>query len=484
MPLQDTEGQTFAEGQRVELVLPRGERESYGWRSGAIATVVAIREEHDVNVVGVLFAPNQGSNAGHDLEGRLAGDERTRGLWVCHSWLRILAPPEPETEDDAFQRFVDSLQGAGDVLVYNGQVYDLSSSLLTTPTEILSAQRRHFGEQYRRANRRFDEQMEVLRQRAEMNIEMPWVSLADVVRGLRLFKEDNGVHYLLPFQYAPEFLFGYAGQNEEEDEDEDEDFVGFAYHRLAPEHQERLKQGVVFDLKTVRGGGATVILRKEPSLERFYHYHSMSIGGDCLGSLQLHNIHALADVYRIHAQYQESLRVINGGSLAENHPDNLPSFEELRMGGTIVTKEEVGFWEESPPPRASEPPREEAPTGQFRVGQLVQVLSRDAHFPSDCIGSVGTVIRIGQELVRVHFLFYNADFVGRHHDEYEFLPWRLYPADRRFRRTRTRGAWSRMTWTRRHILTATARQQQREAETTPNTVTTVTPDEAGGRWRT
>jgi hypothetical protein len=227
-------------------------------------------------------------------------------------------------------------------------------------------------------------------------IALPEVSLDDVIKGLRVFKSDLRIGYILPFTYAPKLIrTGYEHDNS-------------ALKQLSPKHQEQLACACLCHMDFDKAGNLTCMELLNLDFTKKQHYHSSNYRGesDCLGDMTPIQFKTIKDIYANRDTYQKVTEIVNMTSLMMDKPKGIPYACDLKNEAIKVDPKIAWVTLEEPTKN----------NGDIVVGSRVKVISRVDSWASENIGSIGTVIEIYSRRLReyrVEFLFsFNSSHEG------------------------------------------------------------------------
>ena len=325
----------------------------YGYSGGAYIVGIP-RNEYYLNqsCLGVCFP---GYTRGHNLDGQLDNHE---GLWVKGRDL-ILTPSTAEgIEETLYRKFLESLERNPNYITLGSQVFTLQLEPNAEATKVLTSFIDHVTSQYREAEVRFSAEKRNLLSQIERSKPMPELTLEDVAKGMRIYKNNNNLVYILPFEYAPTML-SYRGQN----------------RILKPVQARKLRKSCLIEISVQGNKVVHTRLLDSVTLCRVYHYHSMG-SNDCAGSIHM-EVPKLASIYDFRDKMQDVLKIINGDSLGQGHPRGATHHFNALWSRFSEPTEESGEWTT----------RRES----LRIGTVVKILAATDHFPMHRVGTVGRV---------------------------------------------------------------------------------------------
>jgi len=336
-------------------------------------------------------------------------------LWARPDWIEAITGGVTPDDSIMFERLLGQ---TNDLMIVGTQLFQLRAEEITSGSEILRRYQQQLIQQFNQARENLRRKEQALEIREAERCNMPTVSLYDVTRGMRVYKDSRSVCFIMPFHYAPNRI-QYNGVTK----------------KLTDEHQAEAIQDCLLQVDTSNGSEARLMLLKSEDYQNMEHYHSQR-GYNCTGDMQLpRGIPSSDELWALRDRYQEVLTVINRDSPGTSHPEGMSHIDILWSEATAISSDE--HWTTIPERRA------------YQVGDLVQVLRSYDSFPQDDVGSIGRVVTVNYETsIGVEFLF---DFSGHNCSGtcpdgygYNFNIDYIRHAPIGARRTRERGIYRRM----------------------------------------
>jgi hypothetical protein len=347
----DSEGATLSQGATVELVT-----EYHNLPIGAIGTVDIDSNPDDC----VTFIYSQSHSRLYPHRLKLVNSSIT-----------------PESEDDLIKRLTEAATKPGQFAMLNGTFYTVTLSPNQEANSALKPLVDSLALQIRRV--RESAKVEIDREKAKIKvlITMPNISASMAKAGMRIYKRDNYLTYLLPMHYAPKKIV---------------DKNNLTYCKdILEAHQKKLERDVFLSVTVSNDNRLISSSTLELDLTtNFDHYH----GGNenCLGTVikdpTLTTELTPAKVVELRDRYEKSLEAITHGDVLHGTPRGLPIFDRL-----------LEFSTPSATPSAWIVPP------SFPLGSLVKVKD-SLGIPSTIIGTIGKVVHLDLSLrVGVEFCF-------------------------------------------------------------------------------
>lgn len=332
----------------------------------------------------------QNGGTGSDLGGTLPTPTgymmRSRDVRFVETGQPI-PPPFHPTEIAHLEELLQ--QGVINYISFNGRVFSLTEVVTPTITELatgrLEQQQQVLRDTLLSLQMRYDR---LINRPAEQN--MPPVSRAATLSGIRVFINDNKINWLAPFSYVPQVS------------------VRQGEYRAIPEHMREQLQQPNLLLRVILHTNNTVqaiTLVSSIDFEVFRHYHCLG-SHDCLGSFQPGTITSWQDLVSLRDRYQQLLTQVNHDSIANHEPPGSPTAAQLWDTGTRC-ENPTGTW-----------------TNYFwQIGRLWKVIAPPQNFPNECVGSIGKMMARTDSVVRLQFLFTDNHFMavgGRNRTSFDF----------------------------------------------------------------
>lgn len=361
---QDSTGQRVHVGDRVELNQDYG----FGKASQGIIVTFSVGPAYDF---GVAFDKGSG---GHNLEGLLPAGS-SHGYWVEGSQINLIFSETTIDEEIVIKNLLDEVKTEPKLALIDGKFYALELKPKAMADEFINKLMESVSIRISKIRQEAQNKVAVAEQKLRVTFIMPEVTLADIKKGMSIFKQDGEyLSYLVPLHYAPKFLSRNVRIT----------------RQICEEHRKVLERDILLKIMTKREGRVVQVSTLKPDLEIFYHYHGNI--ENCRGTVKIEQIDKPSDVFKARDRLQKALEIVNINSLYDRDPPYLPLAKELEEKSVELPAD--SFIE---------------PLVVIAVGDMVKVV--EEHDESSLLGLIGKVVSSSDLLAGVEFL---EKFSGGH----------------------------------------------------------------------
>lgn len=355
-------------------------------------------------------------------------DGRIFTFWLPPISLRSLGTLVSDDEETDVQNFIARVESKVNLIIIENKVCTLQLTEDAEASKVLGGIKSSYAARFAEARRIFVAREETLKQELAQACPLPNITLSDVARGMRVYK-DNGLHWVMPFLYHPTHITENSRTWE-----------------IPEESRKEMWTELFCDIHVNNSGNGQISLRKSADFESFDHYHRMD-GRDCAG-IEITGCKTPAKAWETRSTYEATLAIINGDSIAHGHPAEFTPFTDLRnlskeIKGTATERSKIiGGW--------STQAVEGVDSTELQLGQLAQVTQVYEQFPEAGVGAIGTIVHLyhqgGQAATHygIEFLFtapsfHNCNGTGQNGHCYAVTIACVTSAPRGARRTRAIG---------------------------------------------
>ena len=404
MAVLDNAGNELFVNDRVKFV-NKDHGDTPRYKIGTEAIVVMFQEENEDDI-GVHF--EDADEVGHDLGGKLMDN---RGWWINRLCIEKIKSKPTKSSSDPYKDFSIALSDKKRYMVVDNHVYELKEvERIHSASELLEARDKESAQILKTQLDKLKKREEELIADGRKKLLMPDIDPSHVIRGLSVYKDTSGITYASKMKYAPKFIVRDK-----------------TTYSISDADQRKIEKDVYILVKINNYGAVSYIEVVDDDgyrFTRFEHYHQ-----GCFGSMKFPTISNSNDILKLRDKTQSLLETVNANSKANDHPQNMPTYEELfKKSKLLGDSGKAGVM------RAMS-----FGAVEIYVGDRVIVSRAVDNFPADKVGSVGKVIHtaensreeliIGVEFTFKHDTFHDAHGIGKDKHCYYFPVDYVVPID-------------------------------------------------------